>query len=69
MGGAQVKNLALMAYISVGCPSHPIMEFLDEWSVERLETIQARIVPSATKVLSASKVLSAFCFALCVHLS
>lgn len=45
-----VKNLALMAYISVGCHSQPILEFLDEWSVERLETIHPRIVPSATKV-------------------
>mmetsp|Transcript_14538 Transcript_14538/g.43946 ORF Transcript_14538/g.43946 Transcript_14538/m.43946 type:complete len:1179 (+) Transcript_14538:450-3986(+) len=45
-----VKNLALMAYISVGCPSQPIMEFLDEWNVERLEAINPRVVPSATKV-------------------
>ncbi len=49
LAGVQVKNLALMAYISVGCPSQPIMEFLDEWNVERLEAINPRVVPSSTK--------------------
>ena len=29
-----VKNLALMAYISVGSPSAPIVEFLEEWGME-----------------------------------
>lgn len=47
----QVKNLALMAYISVGCASAPVMEFLDEWGVEHLEAINPRVVPAATKVL------------------
>ena len=28
-----VKNLALMAYISVGSVASPILEFLEEWSV------------------------------------
>lgn len=32
-----VKNLALMAYISVGSPSAPIVEFLEEWGMENLE--------------------------------
>ncbi len=42
--------MALMAYISVGCPTAPVLEFLDEWGVERLEAINPRVVPSATKV-------------------
>ena len=32
-----VKNLALMAYISVGSQPSPILEFLEEWSMENLE--------------------------------
>lgn len=32
-----VKNLALMAYISVGSMAEPILEFLEEWSMENLE--------------------------------
>lgn len=32
-----VKNLALMAYISVGSLPEPILEFLEEWSMENLE--------------------------------
>ena len=35
-----VKNLALMAYISVGSTASPIVEFLEEWSMETLEEIQ-----------------------------
>ena len=46
----QVKNLALMAYISVGCPSGPIMEFLEEWTMEKLEEIRPSIIPAATKI-------------------
>ena len=38
-----VKNLALMAYISVGSQPSPILEFLEEWSMENLE----EITPSA----------------------
>lgn len=34
-----VKNLALMAYISVGSQPVPILEFLEEWSMENLEEI------------------------------
>jgi len=34
-----VKNLALMAYISVGSQPSPILEFLEEWSMENLEEI------------------------------
>ena len=45
-----MKNLALMAYISVGCPSGPIMEFLEEWTMEKLEEIRPAIIPAATKI-------------------
>jgi len=45
-----VKNLALMAYISVGSPAAPILEFLEEWSTENLEEISPGVVPLATKI-------------------
>ena len=45
-----VKNLALMAYISVGCPQAPVLDFLDEWTMERLEEVTAAALPGATKV-------------------
>lgn len=45
-----VKNLALMAYITVGKPASPILEFLDEWGVENLEEISPTAIPNATKV-------------------
>ena len=45
-----VKNLSLMAYISVGSPAGPVLEFLQEWSTEGLEEIQACDIPTATKV-------------------
>lgn len=48
-----VKNLALMAYISVGSAQAPILAFLDEWSMEHLEEIQPAIIadPGTTKIL------------------
>jgi len=45
-----VKNLALMAYISVGSNAAPILEFLEEWSTEKLDEISPGIIPSATKI-------------------
>eukprot|EP01119_Soliformovum_irregulare_P012511 TRINITY_DN3252_c0_g1_i1.p1 TRINITY_DN3252_c0_g1~~TRINITY_DN3252_c0_g1_i1.p1 ORF type:complete len:1194 (-),score=338.40 TRINITY_DN3252_c0_g1_i1:116-3223(-) len=45
-----VKNLAMMAYISVGSSSAPILEFLEEWSTENLEEISPSTIPSATKI-------------------
>mmetsp|Transcript_18211 Transcript_18211/g.18269 ORF Transcript_18211/g.18269 Transcript_18211/m.18269 type:complete len:1196 (+) Transcript_18211:62-3649(+) len=47
-----VKNLALMAYISVGSPPGPVLEFLAEWSTENLEEISCSTVAdsSVTKV-------------------
>ena len=45
-----VKNLALMAYISVGSAPEPILEFLEEWATENLEEVQPSAIPQATKV-------------------
>ena len=45
-----VKNLALMAYISVGSAPEPILEFLEEWATENLEEVQPSAIPTATKV-------------------
>ncbi|GAA5880832.1 hypothetical protein JCM8547_003753, partial [Rhodosporidiobolus lusitaniae] len=44
-----VKNLALLAYISVGSPSAPIVEFLEEWGMENLEEYSSDM-SKATKV-------------------
>ncbi|XP_071485515.1 DNA-directed RNA polymerase II subunit RPB2 [Diadema setosum] len=45
-----VKNLALMAYISVGSQPSPILEFLEEWSMENLEEIAPSAINEATKI-------------------
>ncbi|XP_034860794.1 DNA-directed RNA polymerase II subunit RPB2 isoform X2 [Mirounga angustirostris] len=45
-----VKNLALMAYISVGSQPSPILEFLEEWSMENLEEISPAAIADATKI-------------------
>eukprot|EP01116_Phalansterium_solitarium_P019596 TRINITY_DN5535_c0_g4_i2.p1 TRINITY_DN5535_c0_g4~~TRINITY_DN5535_c0_g4_i2.p1 ORF type:complete len:1189 (+),score=484.63 TRINITY_DN5535_c0_g4_i2:108-3674(+) len=45
-----VKNLSLMAYISVGQSPHPILSFLDEWETENLEEVPPAVIPTATKV-------------------
>jgi len=44
-----VKNLALMSYISVGSPSAPIVEFLEEWGMESLDEFSADM-SNGTKV-------------------
>uniref|UniRef100_A0A8C6ERZ5 DNA-directed RNA polymerase subunit beta n=1 Tax=Marmota marmota marmota TaxID=9994 RepID=A0A8C6ERZ5_MARMA len=44
------KNLALMAYISVGSQPSPILEFLEEWSMENLEEISPAAIADATKI-------------------
>jgi len=51
-GGAVglVKNLALMAYVSVGNTPSPILEFLEEWSMENLEEIAPSSIAEATKI-------------------
>ena len=46
----QVKNLSLMAYISVGSPAGPILEYLQEWSTENLEEIAPSVISTSTKV-------------------
>ena len=45
-----VKNLALMAYVSVGNTPSPILEFLEEWSMENLEEISPTTISEATKI-------------------
>jgi DNA-directed RNA polymerase II subunit RPB2 len=45
-----VKNLALMAYISVGSQPAPILEFLEEWSMENLEEIAPSAIANSTKI-------------------
>ncbi|KAL4856577.1 DNA-directed RNA polymerase II subunit RPB2 [Chlorella vulgaris] len=45
-----VKNLALMTYISVGCASNPVLDFLQEWATEDLEEISPSVIPKATKI-------------------
>ena len=45
-----VKNLALMAYVSVGNTPSPILEFLEEWSMENLEEISLSSIADATKI-------------------
>ncbi|XP_035672620.1 DNA-directed RNA polymerase II subunit RPB2 [Branchiostoma floridae] len=45
-----VKNLALMAYISVGSQPSPILEFLEEWSMENLEEVAPSAIANATKI-------------------
>jgi DNA-directed RNA polymerase beta subunit len=39
-----------MACITVGSPSGPVEDFLEEWTLERLEEISPSVVPEATKV-------------------
>ncbi|XP_025093767.1 DNA-directed RNA polymerase II subunit RPB2 [Pomacea canaliculata] len=45
-----VKNLALMAYISVGSQPSPILEFLEEWSMENLEEVAPSAIADTTKI-------------------
>lgn len=46
-----VKNLALMAYISVGSQPSPILEFLEEWSMENLEEIAPSAIAKYSYIL------------------
>uniref|UniRef100_A0A7S1C2I4 DNA-directed RNA polymerase subunit beta n=1 Tax=Bicosoecida sp. CB-2014 TaxID=1486930 RepID=A0A7S1C2I4_9STRA len=45
-----VKNLSLMAYVSVGSDQEPVMKVLDEMSVQWLEEVEANQIPFVTKV-------------------
>lgn len=49
-----VKNLALMAYISVGSQPSPILEFLEEWSMENLEEISPAAIAESVTICSIS---------------
>ena len=37
-----------MSYISVGCPSSPVLTFLEEWTTETLEEISASVIPKVS---------------------
>jgi DNA-directed RNA polymerase II subunit RPB2 len=39
-----------MTYITVGSPSALILDFLEEWGMERVEEITADVIPHATKI-------------------
>ncbi|KAI9366033.1 DNA-directed RNA polymerase II subunit RPB2 [Zopfochytrium polystomum] len=45
-----VKNLSLMAVITVGTPAKPILDILEEYTLENLEEVGAATIPNATKV-------------------
>ncbi|GAB7364626.1 hypothetical protein MBLNU230_g5430t1 [Neophaeotheca triangularis] len=45
-----VKNLALMCYVSVGTPSPPLMEFMQQRGMDLLEEYDPVTNPGATKV-------------------
>ena len=47
-----VKNLSLMSAVSVGVPSGPILEFLDDWGTENLESVYPKDIanPKTTKI-------------------
>ncbi len=45
-----VKNLALMCLITVGTPSHPIIEFMTQRNMEMLEEFDPNQSPNATKI-------------------
>lgn len=45
-----VKNLSLMSCISVGTPSFPIINFLDEWGMEPLEDYVPHTHTTSTRV-------------------
>ncbi|GAQ80930.1 DNA-directed RNA polymerase II subunit 2 [Klebsormidium nitens] len=44
------KSLALSAYVSVGSPPGPLLEFLDEWITERPENISPSALAESTKI-------------------
>lgn len=52
-----MKNLALMAYISVGSQPSPILEFLEEWSMENLEEISPAAIAECVQMSFLFKLL------------
>ena len=45
-----VKNLSLMTHVTVGSPSEPVLELLDEWSMDNLEEASITSIAESTKV-------------------
>eukprot|EP00494_Astrolonche_serrata_P002720 UN02726 len=45
-----VKNLSLMAYVSVGTEERLIQQFLEEWSMESLNDINPSVIIQSTKI-------------------
>ncbi|KAJ1678731.1 DNA-dependent RNA polymerase II, partial [Spiromyces aspiralis] len=45
-----VKNLALMAHVTISCSAQPIHDFLNDWGMENLEELQVTSIADATKI-------------------
>ncbi|KAJ1922321.1 DNA-dependent RNA polymerase II [Mycoemilia scoparia] len=45
-----VKNLALMAHVTISCSAQPIHDFLNDWGMENLEELQVTNISDATKI-------------------
>ena len=45
-----VKNMALMAYVTVGSPTHPLLEFLDDYGMTHLGEVRPEDIPTKSKV-------------------
>jgi DNA-directed RNA polymerase II subunit RPB2 len=45
-----VKNLSLLANVSVGVPAGTVIEFLDEWGTESLEYVSCEDIARTTKI-------------------
>ncbi|KAI3952972.1 hypothetical protein MKX01_028664 [Papaver californicum] len=45
-----VKNLALMTYVTVGSSANPILEILDDWSMENFGEISPAVIHPSTKI-------------------
>lgn len=45
-----MKNLALMANVSLGIKSSPVLEFLEEWSMNNLDVVDYPAIKNATKI-------------------
>lgn len=45
-----VKNLALMAYISVGTSASLLLDFLEEWTMESVDDVSSDVIATSTKI-------------------
>ena len=45
-----IKNLALMAFVTVGSPTQPILEFLDDYAMTHLGEVRPEDIPFKSKV-------------------